>query len=586
MKVVCLRLSLLVVSLLLAVPALAELPDTLKRDFAPLEGVVVLPLQGEFLVDLDAAKGLQQGDLLAVVKDGAPVVHPVTREILGRLDEVKAVLKVVRVKSGYSYAEPIGDASAVKAGDKLKRAENLRALFWDYSGDGETFYSDVQQAIPHLEWQGYTASQASRPERLQLLETPLADADLVFVRQDGKLQVRDGRLRMLRVYNLPSVHGGVQTGVATGAEMTVTGISGTPSFVVSPGDGPRGQVAPETQVGIVRNQAQLDHQAIWQATRYRQPPAALDVADFDGDGLLETAVVFAERIEIGRQANGAWQVLQSVAPAAGTRLLTADAADLDSDGRFELYLTATDSNDQLASQVVALTGQGYQVVEKNIEMFFRVVPIPSEGRVLLGQRMGRKEDFDGSVFRVVRSGSQVAQGASLSMPSGVSLFGFLPFTSKNGESAYIVLNEFDRLLVKSESGETLYQGDSGFGGSMEHVKRDDPDIVANPLADIRNLFLQARLDVDDQGRPLVPANSGFTLSRQAKSYNKCQVFAFEWSAGTLQQVWQTSPQNGYLADFRYVDFDNDGVRELVMALAPSGGGLLSSRSGNLTVYEF
>jgi len=561
-------------------PLIADIHEDLARDFAPLEGVVVLPLEGEFLVDLDSEQGLQQGDLLAVIKEGAPVVHPVTKEILGRLDEVKAVLKVVRIKSGYSYAEPIGDASGVKSGDKLKRAENLRTLFWDYTGSGEAVYSEAKQAVPHLEWQGYSASQLSRPPTLQLLDKPLRDADLVFVLQNGKLQVRDGRLQVLYAYNLP----GAQVSQSTSSGLPLSPSITPAAVAVQPG--PRGQaIDPNRQVGIVRNKVQQDGRAVWLATSYKQAPAAIDVADFDGDGQLETAVVFSERVEIGRHANGRWQVLQSLKAVAGTQLLTADSADLDGDGRFELYLTATDLTNGLASQVVESTGQEYRVLEDGIDMFFRVVPLPGEGRVLLGQQMGSKEDFFGPVFRVVREKGRVAQGKALDLPSSISLFGFLPVQTGESAQIYLWLNEYDRLLVKSADGQALLEGDTGFGGSMKYVVRDDPDIVADPLVDIRKLYLQARMDVDDQGHPLVPANSGFTISRQAKSYTKSQVIAYDWNAGNLQELWKTSPQNGYLADFRYVDFDNDGTSELVMALAPKGG-FLSDRSGNLTVYEF
>ena len=58
-----LKLFLLVLFCCPAV-ALAELPELVQSDFAVLEGVVVMPINDEYIVTLDARENLHVGDIL------------------------------------------------------------------------------------------------------------------------------------------------------------------------------------------------------------------------------------------------------------------------------------------------------------------------------------------------------------------------------------------------------------------------------------------------------------------------------------------------------------------------------------------
>ena len=89
----------------------SALYDELVRDFKPVSGIVIMPIKNEFLIDLDASRGITVGDVFAVVQPGEPIIHPETKQVIGSLDEVKGFLQVTRVKSGYSYAHPLGNSS-------------------------------------------------------------------------------------------------------------------------------------------------------------------------------------------------------------------------------------------------------------------------------------------------------------------------------------------------------------------------------------------------------------------------------------------------------------------------------------------
>jgi hypothetical protein len=197
--------GLLLLSLLgIVTPALAAGIDDISKDFKPLSGYVIMPVQGEFLLDLDAGKGVAVGDLFSIVKPGEKIVHPVTKEVLGSLDEVKGVLQVTRIKSGYSYARPLGEAKGIDKGDVVRRYENLSAAFWDYTGQGEAFFSELKTALPALEWQEYAVAQAQRP---QVPAAPAKGApQLLFILRHDGLEVRDSvGFQTIRAYPAPAL---------------------------------------------------------------------------------------------------------------------------------------------------------------------------------------------------------------------------------------------------------------------------------------------------------------------------------------------------------------------------------------------
>ncbi len=199
------RHLLLTILFLLAIAnfASAAVIDDLRRDFAPLDGVVIMPSGNDYLLDLDASKGVRVGDLFAVIKPGEKVVHPVTGEVLGTLDQAKGLLRVTRLEKGFSFAEALPGAAGIGRGDAVRRYAKMSAALWDYTGQGETFLSALKSALPALDWQPYAASQAARPK----VPTPPAkgSANLIFVLRPEGLEVRDASFAVLRAYTSPSL---------------------------------------------------------------------------------------------------------------------------------------------------------------------------------------------------------------------------------------------------------------------------------------------------------------------------------------------------------------------------------------------
>jgi len=87
----------------------------------PKRGLVVLVEPSRIVVDLTAADGLQPGTLLSLRRDRIPIVHPVTGEVLGELDDEVATARVIETRDRFSVAEvqSVAPGSQVQVKDRV-----------------------------------------------------------------------------------------------------------------------------------------------------------------------------------------------------------------------------------------------------------------------------------------------------------------------------------------------------------------------------------------------------------------------------------------------------------------------------------
>jgi hypothetical protein len=97
-----------------ATPALPAVPET-KR------GWVVYVDTTRIVVDLTPGDGMRSGTVLSVRRDRIPIVHPVTGEVLGELDEEVATVKVTETREKFSVAEieSVATGSEIKVKDRV-----------------------------------------------------------------------------------------------------------------------------------------------------------------------------------------------------------------------------------------------------------------------------------------------------------------------------------------------------------------------------------------------------------------------------------------------------------------------------------
>jgi hypothetical protein len=87
------------------------------------QGLVLFVDTSRIAVDLTAADGVRPGTLLSLRRDRIPIVHPVTGEVLGELDEEVATARVTEVREKFSVA----DLQSVAAGASVQIKDRVVA---------------------------------------------------------------------------------------------------------------------------------------------------------------------------------------------------------------------------------------------------------------------------------------------------------------------------------------------------------------------------------------------------------------------------------------------------------------------------
>jgi hypothetical protein len=87
----------------------------------PTRGYVVYVDTTRIVVDLSAGDGLRVGSLISLRRDKIPIVHPVTGELLGELDEEVGTARIVELRDKFSVAEiqAVATGSQIQVKDRV-----------------------------------------------------------------------------------------------------------------------------------------------------------------------------------------------------------------------------------------------------------------------------------------------------------------------------------------------------------------------------------------------------------------------------------------------------------------------------------
>jgi len=108
-------------------PARAAPPAAGARDGAaavpemPRRGMVVYVDTTRIVIDLIAADGVRPGTVVSLRRDKIPLVHPVTGEVLGELDEEIGIARVTEVRERFSVAnlETVASGAQIQIKDRV-----------------------------------------------------------------------------------------------------------------------------------------------------------------------------------------------------------------------------------------------------------------------------------------------------------------------------------------------------------------------------------------------------------------------------------------------------------------------------------
>jgi TolB-like protein len=337
----------------------------------------------------------------------------------------------------------------------------------------------------------------------------------------------------------------------------------------------------------------------WRSPSIPIAMVGMDVGDVDADGKNE--MVFASRttLYVARLENGQFRRLATYEGHARNRFLTVDVADINGDGRAEIFVS-NQSDVKASSFVFDFRNGKLTPIVENANWYYRVVNFGT-GPTLLGQRGGGTDDdlFYGRVQVMKASGGSYVPSSQLTVPSEFNVFNFVIAPLAGEEKDYIVsVNSSDKLAIFSRSGQDVWTSREYFAGTQNYMVREygsqeyEGRMLDEGKEAKKRIYIPGRIlieDLNDDGKKeiIVAINqrSDSKYVARWRSYDTGSIISLSFFQMAARENWRSRKLPGYMPDYHIADYNNDGRKELVVALVIKYGvGIAESRSA-IVAYE-
>ncbi len=301
----------------------------------------------------------------------------------------------------------------------------------------------------------------------------------------------------------------------------------------------------------------------------------MDAADVFGEGSSQVVLAEKQRVTVYRQDGGRLTKAAEV-PAAPrhVRIVSLCLADLNGNGRAEIYVSAISDNTPL-SYAVEWDGKAFVSLYNKQRWYTRTLFLPGKGMVLAGQQGGSDYPVKPGIYQLTVGDGELVKGEKLAIPEAVNLFDFVlgDFTG-DGQTEIAVQSQDDHLYLYNKNGDVLWEGAADFGHTSRYIGP-----ASASLGDQENLQVPTRLvalDLNGDGRQELvamknPSGLG-TIMRTVGSFVGGSIDIMAWNGITFNEYWSTGPIGSYIASYQLEATEG----RLYLALINKSKGLILS----------
>jgi hypothetical protein len=296
----------------------------------------------------------------------------------------------------------------------------------------------------------------------------------------------------------------------------------------------------------------------WKSEELNLLGIGLGVGDVDGDGkneivIIDPATVYVYKF-LGEKLN-----LVTEYSAGSLALKSADVAKIRPQGPARIYVSAQNRG-VAASFVLELRGGKLVPVVQDLPYFLRVIHYPTQGPMLVGQRKGMRNMYEGPILRLADKGDALEPQGPFGVPLKIPVFGFTIGDIEGKRTPLIaVYDKEDHLRVYEPTGKKRFVSKDYYGESDIILRKHGPeDRKAETSKDEseQNEFFRPRiLSIDNYTDSvhdiLVISHSSRTrrLLGRMKMLEEGQVLGLHWNGDVLVTRWSTPKVQGVITDF-------------------------------------
>lgn len=359
---------------------------------------------------------------------------------------------------------------------------------------------------------------------------------------------------------------------------------------------PQGTLTAAINTEFINAPQPLDRQGFWMSQKIPMQFKGMDIGDVNNDGLKEVVIIDDYNIMIYQKKNRDFILLKKITGKAHEKYLSVDVADINGNGVPEIIVSRLNRN-YLNSFVLEFKNDKYEVIADKLSYFMRVIETPEGEPLLMGQSLGMQNPFYTPIYEMTWKNGTYKTGKKMQIPEGLSVYSvsLINFTD-SGADKILAIDDGDYLSIYAKTEKALSTVNA-FGGSPEYLYRSDEvfggtnnlfDLTDRQTADgvvKKNYYVNLRTfsyDTNKDGKKEVIIVKNLSSSgryfQNVKLFTSAEIYNLEWDGMGFVENWRTRKINGYVCDYQFKDIDNDGQKEVVLALVLSVSGSLQKMS--------
>jgi hypothetical protein len=592
-------------ALILIVPgnALAQSSASLDRMvsqieslFPPLEGYVIAVEGSGLTLDLKQGMPVEPGDRLKLIHYGRELFHPVTKKKVGRKETDLGEVEVLEVRKDFSRARALDPTVLPKEGDGVRSPFQKISFLVAPPQIKSKKKVNTDRLRYNLE---------SRLNKHPRFEVPSFDLGLWMV--DEKLTIKSA----LKSQNLKKLYDKAKADfILIPSIRSVMGKMALNYKLVSAIDGSLKKQADIMSENLPTQDASREQRRGTQ-TNFNDKKGFLkfvgkkefpfeivdfDVGDLNGDGKNEFILIDRYRVIVFKNEKGYLKQIAKVKTRKSiNHFLTVDVADINSNGRDEIFIT-NQTGSTLSSFALETKPKqkGFHYIWKDTNLHFRIIRPMGKKPVLTSQSPGLHDPFQGPIKEVIFKNGKYRQGRKLKIPNVYGthfiLYGLTQQDlSGKGNLDTVVLDNSYHLRVYSSNGRLKVKSNDYYGhdprmidvgvledasgtrlgepvrfkGRIEFVKLGDERYLVLPMNQTIGGGLLNRL--------VIVENSGLALLRLTRE--------------GFDKGFETNKQKGFMAASRVVPHKN-GKGAGVYTLRVDQDIITNKKNSTFSTYEW
>lgn len=330
----------------------------------------------------------------------------------------------------------------------------------------------------------------------------------------------------------------------------------------------------------------------WKSRNFAHLLNGVAVGDVDNDGKNETVMASENDVLIYKYQDQRFYEAAKIEGRSTRVVIGVDTADINGNGIPEIFVTRLSSGrNGVYSLVLEFQGDRYRTVEEESPYYFRVVELPGQRKILLGQKHRYDHPYQRDFHEMAWENGAYRPARLIPTKEEVNVMGVtLGDAMNNGMESVVAYDRYDRIRIFDDAGREVWRSSEPFGGSSLYYSLRPDDKGQQEYRRYLPMRIRIQNPQTSDGKTSVVAVKNQEMARRKlesfRVFTDARIESISWDGLGLSRNWVTRKISGAVRDYTIADFDNDGTDELVAAvIIKEGAIMLTEKKSALIAYD-